>query len=170
MTTHDSGAAESPIYGFAVTTLEGKSTTLSGYRGKLLLIVNVASQCGFTPQYAGLEKLYQKYHERGFEVLAFPCNQFGGQEPGSESEIREFCSTKYNVTFPVFSKVEVNGKGAHPLYQWLKGEAKGVLGTEFIKWNFTKFLVDREGNVVDRYGSNITPDELDSIVAKHLSV
>jgi glutathione peroxidase len=140
--------------------LEGDSTTLAGYRGRVLLIVNVASQCGFTPQYASLENLYRMYHERGFDVLAFPCNQFGGQEPGTASEIRSFCTFKYDVTFPIFSKIDVNGKDAHPLYQWLKTQVRGVLGTEFIKWNFTKFLVNRAGKVVERFGSNVTPEAL----------
>jgi glutathione peroxidase len=156
----------SPIYGFSLKTLDGNPTTLAEYRGKVLLIVNVASQCGFTPQYAGLEALYRKYHAKGFEVLGFPCNQFGGQEPGTAEEIRSFCSTKYDVTFPLFAKIDVNGKNTEPLFHWLKTQAKGVLGTEAIKWNFTKFLVDAEGTVVDRYGSTATPEELDPIVAK----
>ena len=131
------------------------------YAGQVLLIVNTASKCGFTPQYAGLEALYRAYSGRGFAVLGFPCNQFGGQEPGGEAEIADFCSTTYDVTFPVFAKVEVNGPGAHPLFQWLKGARKGVLGTEAIKWNFTKFLVDREGTVVDRFAPTTKPAELE---------
>lgn len=156
----------SPIYEFSLETLGGVATTLAEYRGKVLLIVNVASQCGFTPQYSGLEALYRKYHAKGLEVLGFPCNQFGGQEPGTAEEIRNFCSTKYEVTFPLFAKIDVNGKNTDPLFHWLKSQAKGVLGTEAIKWNFTKFLVDAEGTVVNRYGSSTTPEELDPIVAK----
>lgn len=166
MTTPALAQSDAPIYDFSLKTLDGKPTTLADYRGKVLLIVNVASQCGFTPQYSGLETLYRKYHARGVEVLGFPCNQFGGQEPGTPAEIRDFCSTTYNVTFPLFAKIDVNGKNTDPLYQWLKAQAKGVLGTEAIKWNFTKFLVDAEGAVVDRYGSSTTPEELDPIIAK----
>ncbi len=129
-----------------------------------MLIVNVASQCGFTPQYEGLEALYRKFKDRGFVVLGFPCNQFGGQEPGTESEIRQFCTGKYDITFPLFSKIDVNGKNADPLYVWLKSQKKGILGTESIKWNFTKFLVTANGEVIDRYGSNVTPKELEPIV------
>ena len=157
---------KSIIYDFPVTTIDGRATTLSEYRGKVLLIVNVASRCGFTPQYEGLEALYRKYKDKQVEVLGFPCNQFGGQEPGTEEDIQRFCSAQYDVTFPLFSKVNVNGRHADPLYVWLKSKAKGVLGTEAIKWNFTKFLVDKEGTVVDRYGSNVTPEELDPIIAK----
>jgi glutathione peroxidase len=141
---------------------------MADYRGKTLLIVNVASQCGFTPQYAGLEALYRKYHARGFEVLGFPSNQFGGQEPGSAEEIATFCSTKYDVTFPLFAKIDVNGAKAHPLYEYLKSEAPGALGTKAIKWNFTKFLVNSRGEVVERYGSSTTPEQIDKDVAKAL--
>jgi glutathione peroxidase len=160
---------ESSIYDFSLTTIDGHTTTLQEYRGKLLLIVNVASKCGFTPQYTGLEALHQKYKDRGLVVLGFPCNQFGGQESGTESEIREFCSTQYQVTFPLFAKIDVNGKKADPLYVWLKSQAKGILGTEAIKWNFTKFLVDTEGQVIDRFGSNVTPEELDATIAELVS-
>lgn len=159
---------ESQIYGFPVKTLDGRHTTLDEFRGKVLLIVNVASQCGFTPQYEGLEALYRKYKDRGFVVLGFPCNQFGGQEPGGASEIRQFCSDKYDITFPLFSKIDVNGKNADPLYVWLKSQKKGILGTESIKWNFTKFLVSSSGEVIDRYASNTTPKELESIVESAL--
>ena len=138
------------LYDIAVTTIEGQPKSLTDYRGQMLLVVNVASRCGFTPQYTGLEELHQQFKDRGFSVLGFPCDQFGHQEPGNEAEIKEFCSTKYNVTFPLFAKIEVNGSGAHPLYQFLKAEKKGLLGTEAIKWNFTKFLVDRQGEVVKR--------------------
>jgi glutathione peroxidase len=129
------------------------------------MIVNVASRCGFTPQYAGLEGLYRKYRDRGFTVLAFPCNQFGAQEPGTEEQIQAFCSTTYDVSFPLFAKVDVNGEKAHPLWQYLKGEKPGVLGTEAIKWNFTKFLVGRDGEVLRRYAPNDRPEDLDQAVA-----
>ena len=154
------------IYDFDVKTLDGTPRQMADYRGKTLLIVNVASACGYTPQYAGLETLYRKYHDRGFEVLGFPCNQFGGQEPGSAEEIATFCSTKYDVTFPLFAKVDVNGANAHPLWEHLKAEKPGALGSKAIKWNFTKFLVDARGNVVDRYGSSTTPAAIDADVAK----
>jgi glutathione peroxidase len=157
---------ESSIYDFTLATIDGRQTTLDEYRGRILLIVNVASRCGFTPQYAGLEALYRKFKDQGLVVLGFPCNQFGGQEPGTESEIREFCSTQYEVTFPLFAKIDVNGKNADPLYVWLKSQAKGILGTEAIKWNFTKFLVDTEGKVIDRFGPNVTPEELDATIAE----
>jgi glutathione peroxidase len=130
--------------------------------------VNVASRCGFTPQYEGLERLYQQYQNRGFVVLGFPCNQFGHQEPGTEDEIRSFCSTKYHVSFPMFAKIDVNGSNTHPLYQHLKTAAKGLLGTPSIKWNFTKFLVDRQGTVVGRYGPLTTPKSLEKVIVKYL--
>jgi glutathione peroxidase len=156
------------IYDFEVTTLDGEPRPMSDYRGKTLLIVNVASQCGFTPQYKGLEALYRTYHDRGFEVLGFPCNQFGSQEPGDADEIATFCSTTYDVTFPLFAKIDVNGAKAHPLYEHLKSEAPGALGTKAIKWNFTKFLVNARGEVVERYGSSTTPEQIDKDVAKAL--
>jgi len=156
------------VYDFDVTTLDGQPRRLSEYRGKTLLIVNVASACGFTPQYTGLEALYRKYRDRGFEVLGFPCNQFGGQEPGSAEDIATFCSTKYDVTFPLFAKIDVNGAKAHPLYEHLKAEAPGALGTKAIKWNFTKFLVNSRGEVVERYGSSTTPEQIDADVARAL--
>ncbi len=140
--------------------LDGSERDLSEYRGQVLLIVNVASRCGFTPQYAGLEALYRKYQPRGFAVLGFPCNQFAAQEPGNEAEIGAFCSVNYDVTFPLFAKVEVNGGDAHPLYQLLKSAKPGLLGTEAIKWNFTKFLVDRAGRVVARYAPKDAPEGL----------
>ena len=148
------------VYDFAAKTIDGIERALSEYRGKPLLIVNVASKCGFTPQYSGLEALYRKFHDRGLEVLGFPCDQFGHQEPGDESEIKTFCSTRYDVTFPMFAKIEVNGANAHPLYRWLKAEKAGILGTEAIKWNFTKFLVDRTGRVVRRYAPSDTPERI----------
>jgi len=153
------------IHDISATRLDGSSASLAEYRGKVLLIVNVASRCGFTPQYAGLEALYRKYRDRGFEVLGFPCNQFGAQEPGSEAEIGAFCSSTYDVTFPLFAKVDVNGADAHPLFQHLKNAKPGILGTEAIKWNFTKFLVDRQGEVLERYAPKDTPESLDSAVA-----
>ncbi len=145
--------------------LDGTDGTLAEFRGKVLLIVNVASRCGFTPQYTGLEALYRKYRDQGFVVLGFPCNQFGAQEPGSEAEIGAFCNSTYDVTFPMFAKVDVNGADAHPLYQHLKNARPGILGTEAIKWNFTKFLVDRQGEVVARYAPKDSPESLDSAVA-----
>ena len=141
-------------------TIEGAEQPLSDYAGKVLLVVNVASQCGFTPQYTGLEILWRTYRDRGFAVLGFPCNQFGHQEPGNEEEIRTFCSTRYDVSFPLFAKVEVNGPDAHPLFKDLKQAAPGLLGSESIKWNFTKFLVDRSGRVVKRYGSMESPESI----------
>ncbi len=150
------------VYDFEANLLNGDPVKLGEYRGKTLLIVNTASQCGFTPQYSGLEKLYDKFKARGLEVLGFPCNQFGKQEPGSSEEIAEFCSVNYGVTFPIFEKIDVNGKNAHPLYRYLKSEARGVLGSEPIKWNFTKFLVNREGKVVERYGSTTKPEQIEA--------
>ncbi|MBR0551234.1 glutathione peroxidase [Stakelama marina] len=151
-----------------IQTADGEERDLSEHAGKVLLIVNTASQCGFTPQYAGLEKLHRDYADRGFSVLAFPCNQFGGQEPGDAEEIANFCSTTYDVTFPVFAKVDVNGDDAAPLFRRLKREAKGVLGSQSIKWNFTKFLVDREGRVVDRYAPTTKPEDIAADIEKLL--
>lgn len=154
----------STLYDFAVRRLDGSETTLADWRGKVLLIVNTASQCGFTPQYAGLEALYKKYKDRGFAVLAFPCNQFGAQEPGTAAEIGAFCESNYGVSFPMFDKIDVNGPNAHPLFAHLKQQATGILGTDGIKWNFTKFLVDREGQVITRYAPTTSPNALDSDV------
>lgn len=156
------------LYDFEANLLDGTPQKLDAYRGKLLLIVNVASKCGFTPQYAGLEALYRAHRDKGFEILGFPCNQFGHQEPGDADDIRAFCSGKYGVTFPLFTKVDVNGAHAHPLYRFLKHAAPGVLGSEAIKWNFTKFLVDREGNVVRRYASADTPEKIGKAIATML--
>ena len=142
------------------TTIDGASQKLAEYDGKVLLIVNVASKCGFTPQYTGLEALHRRFAARGFEVLGFPCDQFGHQEPGDAAEIKSFCALKYDVTFPLFAKIEVNGEGAHPLYRLLKKEAPGLLGTEAIKWNFTKFLVGRDGKVLKRYAPTDKPEDL----------
>ncbi len=152
------------LYDIAVRTIDGETRSMRDYAGKTLLIVNVASRCGFTPQYAGLEALYRKYGEKGFVVLGFPCNQFGAQEPGADSEIAQFCATSYDVTFPMFSKIDVNGEKAHPLYRWLKHAAPGLLGSEAIKWNFTKFLVDRSGKVVRRFASTETPQSLEKAI------
>jgi len=159
----------SSVYDFSARDIDGNERSLSEWRGKTLLIVNVASKCGFTPQYAGLERLWQDARDRGLAVLGFPCDQFGHQEPGDEAEIRNFCSTRYEVSFPMFAKIEVNGEHAHPLYQWLKREGKGILGSEAIKWNFTKFLVDAHGHVVKRYAPIDKPEtigeELDRLLA-----
>jgi glutathione peroxidase len=157
------------IYDIAVRTIEGQEQKLDAYAGKALLIVNVASRCGFTPQYTGLEALYRKHREQGFAVLGFPCDQFGHQEPGDEAEIRNFCSTNYQVSFPMFAKIEVNGAGAHPLYQFLKQERPGLLGTGAIKWNFTKFLVGRDGTVLRRYAPTDKPESLEADVAAALN-
>lgn len=148
------------LYDFSARRLNGDNQDFEAYRGQVLLIVNTASRCGFTPQYTGLEALYRTYRDRGLVILAFPCNQFGMQEPDDGEAIGQFCQTRFDVTFPLFAKIEVNGDAAHPLYAWLKHEAAGILGTEAIKWNFTKFLVDRSGKVVHRYAPATRPDEL----------
>ena len=152
-------------YDFSAKTIDGENKPLGDYRGKALLVVNVASKCGFTPQYTGLEALYRKFKDRGIEVLGFPCDQFGHQEPGNEEEIKNFCSLTYDVSFPMFSKIDVNGADAHPLYKWMKEEKAGFLGTEGIKWNFTKFLIDRQGNVVKRYAPTDTPEKIEKDLA-----
>lgn len=148
------------VYDFSAVRLQGGETRLDEYRGQVLLIVNTASKCGFTPQYAGLERLYRQYKDEGFVVLGFPCNQFGGQEPGDADAIAGFCQANFGVSFPMFEKIKVNGAQAHPLYVHLKAAAKGVGGTEAIKWNFTKFLVDRQGRVKERYASATPPEDL----------
>jgi glutathione peroxidase len=150
----------SSVYDFSANSLDGKPVALRDYAGKVLLVVNTASKCGFTPQYEGLEALYKQYQDRGLAVLGFPCNQFGAQEPGSADEIGSFCQKNYGVSFPMFEKIDVNGDAAHPLYRWLKSSAKGVLGSEAIKWNFTKFLIDRDGKVVDRFAPTTKPEDL----------
>lgn len=152
--------SEANVFGFQVRDVKGNDVSLEQYRGKALLIVNVASKCGFTPQYKGLEELYKNFTSKGFVILGFPCNQFGGQEPGSDAEIESFCELNYGVTFPIFSKIEVNGAGTAPLYKYLKSEAPGTLGTEAIKWNFTKFLVDKAGKVVKRYAPTDSPESI----------
>ena len=149
-----------PIYELSAERLEGGVQSLGDYAGKVLLIVNTASNCGFTPQYKGLEDLYMRYRQRDFEVLGFPCNQFGAQEPGEADEIAGFCQKNYGVTFPMFAKIDVNGEHAHPLYQYLKKAAPGLLGSEGIKWNFTKFLVNRQGEVIERYASATAPESI----------
>lgn len=148
------------VHDFTAKSLSGEDVSLADFRGKVLLIVNTASKCGFTPQYAGLEKLHEELSPRGFAVLGFPCNQFGQQEPGDAQEIQKFCSLSYNVTFPMFAKIDVNGANAHPLYEFLKSEKSGLLGIEAIKWNFSKFLVDQQGRVVERYAPTTTPASL----------
>ncbi len=156
-------------YDFDATGLDGTAQLLSQWRGKVLLIVNVASKCGFTPQYAGLEQLWRDYGDRGLVVLGFPCDQFGHQEPGDPDEIRDFCSLTYDVTFPLFAKIEVNGSGAHPLWKWLKSEKGGLLGIDAIKWNFTKFLVGRDGRVIRRYAPTDKPESLAGDIEKALA-
>jgi len=150
----------SNVYQFEASSLSGKPVPLSHYQGKVLLIVNTASECGFTPQYAGLQSLQDSYAPRGLEVLGFPCNQFGKQEPGDAQQIGQFCETRFHVTFPLFAKIDVKGPGAHPLYQWLTTEKRGVLGTQAIKWNFTKFLLRRDGTVYKRYAPMTKPEEI----------
>ncbi|MBN1656593.1 MAG: glutathione peroxidase [Deltaproteobacteria bacterium] len=148
------------IYDYSANTIEGNEKSLQEYRGKALLIVNTASKCGFTSQYKGLEQLYRDFKDRGFVILGFPCNQFLNQEPGTEEEIATFCQTNYEVSFPLFAKIDVNGDAAHPLYQYLKEQAPGLMGSRAIKWNFTKFLVDREGRVIKRYAPQDTPESI----------
>jgi glutathione peroxidase len=154
------------LYDIPLTRIDGSQTSLAEHKNKVLLVVNTASRCGFTPQYAGLEALYRKYKDQGFVVLGFPCNQFGAQEPGDADQIANFCEISYGVSFPMFSKVEVNGPNAHPLFVALKKHAKGVLGSEAIKWNFTKFLVTRDGDIIARYAPMTTPEEISSHLLK----
>jgi glutathione peroxidase len=158
----------SEIYDIEVTTIDGRNLVLKEYKGKVMLIVNTASKCGFTPQYAGLEKLYRQYRDRGLVVLGFPCNQFAGQEPGDENEIASFCSLNYGVTFPMFAKIDVNGPNRHPLYRYLIGQRPGLFGSGSIKWNFTKFLVDREGRVVKRFGPAVKPEKIEADIVRLL--
>ena len=156
------------LYDFSATLNNGKEKKFSGYKGKVLLIVNTASKCGFTPQYKGLQELYARYKKQGFEVLGFPCDQFGHQEPGGDDEIRSFCELNYGVDFPLFSKIEVNGQNAHPIYKFLKSEKGGLLG-DSIKWNFTKFLIDKQGNVVDRYAPMTLPEHIARDIERELA-
>lgn len=158
----------SSIYDFSAETIDGAPAPLADYRDKVVLIVNTASQCGFTKQYAGLEELYRKHRDRGFVILGFPCNQFGAQEPGDEAEIKSFCSLTYDVDFPMMRKIDVNGPKAHPLYAYLKAAKKGVLGTQGIKWNFTKFLIDRKGQVVGRFAPTVEPKALEGAIERLL--
>jgi len=157
------------VYDFEAQTIDGKPVKLSAYKGRVLLIVNTASKCGFTPQFEGLEKLWSDYEDQGLTVLGFPCNQFGAQDPGADSEIAEFCQLNYGVSFPMMAKVDVNGGEAHPLWQWLKQEKRGLLGTEMIKWNFTKFLIGRDGSVLARYAPNDEPKSLRADIEKALA-
>ncbi|KGE19045.1 glutathione peroxidase [Paenibacillus wynnii] len=156
------------IYEFEANTLRGEEESLSKYKDKVLLVVNTASKCGFTPQYKGLQEVYEKFKDRGFEVLGFPSNQFAGQEPGEGEDIAEFCEINYGVTFPMYEKIDVKGDEAHPLFKYLSKEAPGILGSKSIKWNFTKFLVDREGRVLKRYSPQTTPDQIEADIAKLL--
>jgi glutathione peroxidase len=156
------------IYDFEAERINQEKESLAKYKGKVLLIVNVASKCGFTPQYKGLEELYKKFQARGFEILGFPCNQFAGQEPSSNQEIQQFCELNYGVTFPMFAKIDVNGENAHALYKFLKSECKGILGTELVKWNFTKFLISKDGTVLDRFAPSTSPDKLENEIESAL--
>jgi len=158
----------SAFYDFSAPRLDGAPQPLADYRDKVVLVVNVASQCGFTPQYVGLEALWREYRDRGLVILGFPCNQFGGQEPGNAEEIAQFCSLTYDVTFPLFAKVDVNGRDESPTWAWLKSEAPGIFGTEAIKWNFTKFLLDRSGKVVERYAPTVEPKDIASDIERLL--
>ncbi len=158
------------IYDYSAKLIDGNEQHFNAYQGKVLLIVNVASKCGYTPQYAGLESLYQKYREHGLCIVGFPCNQFLSQEPGDEHAIQQFCSLNYDVSFPLFAKIDVNGDNTHPIYRYLKKSAKGVLGSESIKWNFTKFLVSRDGLHVERYATATTPEEMEKDIIKALGL
>jgi len=161
--------AATSVYDFEALSIDGKPAQLASQRGKVLLIVNTASACGFTPQFAGLEKLWQRYRDRGLVVIGFPSNEFGGQDPGANEEIASFCSLNYGVDFPMMAKVKVNGADAHPLWKWLTAEAKGILGTQSVKWNFTKFLVGRDGQVIKRYAPNDSPESIAPDIEKALS-
>ena len=156
------------VYEFKVKKADGSEVSMRDFQGKVLLIVNVASECGFTKQYDGLEKLHEKFAEKGLQVIGFPCNQFGGQEPGTDEQIQQFCKSHFGVAFPVMAKIDVNGDAAHPLYQYLKKEAKGILGTEAIKWNFTKFLISKDGKVIDRFAPTDSPESLEKDILKLL--
>jgi glutathione peroxidase len=158
------------VYDFQAKSIDGREISFAEYRGKVLLIVNVASECGFTPQYGGLEKLHDKYQSQGLVILGFPCNQFGAQEPGNDQDIKYFCETSFGVKFPLFSKIDVNGQNAHPLYQFLVNAKPGILGTEAIKWNFTKFLIDRKGNVVKRFAPGDKPEAMEGEIQSLLAV
>jgi glutathione peroxidase len=159
----------SAIYQFEATTIRGKTVSIGDYRGEVLLIVNTASKCGLTPQFKGLETLYEKFHERGFSILGFPCNQFAHQDPGNNMDIEQFCQTTYGVSFPMFAKIDVNGPTTHPLFQYLKKTAPGIFGSEKIKWNFTKFLINRSGDVITRFAPATKPEKIESAIAAALS-
>ena len=159
----------STVYEFSATTIDGKPRALADYRGKVLLVVNTASKCGFTPQYKGLEAIYRQFKDRGFAVLGFPCNQFGAQEPGEDASIAEFCERNFGVSFPLFAKVDVNGADAHPLFKHLTSEKKGLLGSSAIKWNFTKFLIGKDGSVIERYAPTTAPEDLIKDIEKALA-
>ena len=161
--------ADSPIYDIDVRTIEGDEMKLDAYKGKVMLVVNTASKCGFTPQYDALEKLHEKHAGEGLAVLGFPCNQFGGQEPGSSDDIQEFCKVRFGVTFPLHEKVDVNGDDAHPLFEHLKSEAPGILGSRNVKWNFTKFLVGRDGRVISRFAPKTKPEEIEAKIEEELA-
>jgi len=161
--------AASSVYDFEAVSIQGQPADLSTQRGKVLLIVNTASACGFTPQFAGLEKLWESYRDKGLVIVGFPSNEFGGQDPGSNDEIASFCQLNYGVSFPMMAKVKVNGRDAHPLWQWLTSEAKGILGTQAVKWNFTKFLVGKDGQVLKRYAPNDAPESLQADIEKALA-
>ncbi|HEY0778428.1 MAG TPA: glutathione peroxidase [Gemmatirosa sp.] len=167
---HDSERPPAPLYHIPLRAIDGRETTLRFWRGQVLLVVNVASRCGFTPQYTGLEALYRRHRDEGFAVLGFPCDQFGHQEPGDDTEIASFCSLTYDVTFPMFAKIEVNGPGTHPLFAALKAAQPGLLGSETVKWNFTKFLVDRDGQVVARHAPQTPPTKLEHEIAALVTV
>jgi glutathione peroxidase len=162
------GENKMSIYDIEVTSIDKQNITLEKYKGKVMLIVNVASQCGYTGQYAGLQKLHEKYSDKGVSILGFPCNQFLSQEPGTEEEIKNFCMTNFGVTFDMFAKINVNGENTHPLYIYLKENASGFLGSEMIKWNFTKFLIDRNGKVIERYAPSTTPEQIEKDIEKLL--
>ena len=166
--TLNAGDTMKHFYDFNAKDIRGKNVSMSSYKNKVVLVVNVASKCGYTPQYEGLEILYKKYHVQGLEILGFPCNQFRGQEPGTAKEIQNFCKVNFGVTFPLFDKINVNGDKADPLYVYLKKQAPGILGTESIKWNFTKFLIDKNGKVITRYGSSTKPAEIAKDIEKLL--
>jgi glutathione peroxidase len=157
------------VFNLSVKNIDGQEVPMAFFKGKVLLIVNVASRCGFTPQYKGLEALYQRWKDKGLVILGFPCNQFGHQEPGNETDIKSFCSINYDVSFPLFAKIDVNGPHTHPLYQYLKKEARGILGSELIKWNFTKFLIGKTGKVVQRFAPTEKPEAMDKIIAPLVS-
>lgn len=157
------------FYSFSAKKADGSTQSMADFKGKTVVVVNVASKCGFTPQYKGLEELYEKYKDKGLVIVGFPCNQFGSQEPGSEAEIQSFCKLNYGVTFPVMAKIDVNGDKADPIYKWLKAEAPGLLGTEAIKWNFTKFLIDRKGHVAERFAPKDEPKSLEKSIEKALA-